>query len=488
MENLETPIHSSEKKIVLKAIEDSGPTITVADISQKTGLPVLTSTALLNQIAYETGGHLAVGTAGSVAYQFNAGFQNAYFTRGSKNFFLRMWRIFINASMYAIRMFSLVMFFLIRVSFGILLILSVLLIIVLVVVAVVALLSKVMGDNDSDNDFDLSGLLGGMGHFFRYWAFDWLWDWWFWGRYLRYDPYPSYYPSTVDYPGSAPQERTPAHTKESFLDKVFSFLFGDGDPNANLDERYWRTLGNVLKSKKGVVIAEELAPYAKVEGTGEDWVLPILVRFNGTCDVTEKGNIIYKFPSFMQNAPSAGAPAGGPSENQAAQLEGLVYLSLQRQKINIGAQSAAAQLDDFLREIPHEFSHIGGGSRTLIICFAVFLVVGSIWLRAIAPSVPILAGFSPVLIGTAVYGGLFLIIPAIRHFVMERTNKGIDERNSKRQSAAMRLKNPDPTLAQKLAEDEQARYEAANEAGAETIAYSTTEENLEQEFREKGLD
>jgi hypothetical protein len=484
MQSLETPVHSTQKKVVLKAIEDSGPTITPADISLKTGLPVLTSTALLNQIAYETGGHLKVGTAGSVAYEFDNGFQNAYLTRGSKSFFLRMWRIFVNASMYAIRLFSLVMFFVIRVSFGILLVLSVILIVVLVIVAVVALLSKFMGDNDSDSDFDLSGLLYGTGHFFRYWAFDWLWDWWYWGQYLRYDPYPTYTPtSTGQYQGSPELPEK----KESFLDKVFSFLFGDGDPNADLEERYWRTLGLVLKSKKGVVIAEDLAPYARVEGTGEDWVLPILVRFNGTCDVTEKGNIIYQFPSFMQNVPSV-AKAANWVDDQNAKLQGLVNQSLERKKINLNAQAASSHLEEYLREIPHEFSHVTGGAKTLIISFAIFLVVGSLWLMAIAASIPILLAFSPILIATAAYGALFLIVPAIRHFVVEHINKGISERNSKRQNAAVRLRTPDPALADKMVEAGKAREESANQASAETIAYSTTEDNLEQEFKEKGLE
>lgn len=488
MENLETPIHSSEKKIVLKAIEDSGPKITVADISQKTGLPVLTSTALLNQIAYETGGHLTVGTAGSVAYQFDAGFQNAYFTRGSKSFFLRMWRAFVNFSIYAIRIFSLAMFFLIRVSFGIILILSVLLVVVLIVVAVVALLARFFGDSDSgDSGFDFGDLLGGLGGFFRYWAFDWLWDWWYWGQYFRYDPYPTYYPSKTylyDEYGEAVEQK---QSKVSFLDKVFSFLFGDGDPNADLQERYWRTLGLVLKAKSGVVVAEELAPYAEVKGSGEDWVLPILVRFNGTCDVSEQGNIIYKFPSFMQNLSTGptGQTAAAEADKKAEDLRALVNQNLQRQKISANARAASMQLEPFLREIPHVFSNIPESSKITIACFAVLVMFGSLALMALAATVPILLFFSPILMGMAWYGALFLIVPLARFLVMKHLNRGIEERNMKRQAAATNLLSPDNVLRKKLDEAAAARAESVSESSKETIIYTTTEDNLSQEFRER---
>ena len=491
IENLETPVHSAQKKVVLKAIEDSGPTITVADISQKTGLPVLTSSTLLNQIAYETGGHLKVGTAGSVAYEFDSGFQNAYFTRGSKNFFLRMWRIFVNASIYALRIFSLAMYFLIRVSFGILLILSVVLVVVLVVVVVIALLARFFGDSDSGGDggFDFGELLGGLGGFFRYWAFDWLWDWWYWGQYFRYDPRPTYYPSKTylyDEYGDATEKK---QSKVSFLDKVFSFLFGDGDPNADFEERYWRTLGLLLRGKKGVVVAEELAPYANVQGSGEDWVLPILVRFNGTCDVTEQGNIIYKFPSFMQSfASSNNNIPDSALVDQSQDLRSLVKQSLNRQQTNAHARAAYSQLDSFLREIPQNFSNIPESSKITIACLAVFIMFGSLALMALAATVPILLLFSPLLMGMACYGALFLIVPCVRYLVMKHVNRGIDERNSKREAAAAALNVPEESLRKKLEEGALARAEGAVESSKETVVYSTTEDNMEQEFKEQGLE
>ena len=73
-------------------------------------------------------------------------------------------------------------------------------------------------------------------------------------------------------------------------------------------------VGQLIASKKGVVTAEELGPYmdvsaANVRGEHNDgevldegFVVPALIRFGGSADVDNEGNIIYKFPSFQKTA------------------------------------------------------------------------------------------------------------------------------------------------------------------------------------------
>ena len=70
-----TLTQTKEKKIVLKAIDELGRRVTPADISAKTGLPVLAASAELNRIASETGGHLEVANTGDIAYKFDPGYQ-----------------------------------------------------------------------------------------------------------------------------------------------------------------------------------------------------------------------------------------------------------------------------------------------------------------------------------------------------------------------------------------------------------------------------
>jgi len=496
LETLETPVHSTEKKAVLKAISQAAGKITVADIATKTALPVLKAGSLLNQIAYETGGHLTVGTAGNIVYQFDPNFENSYLTRDSKKFLLRAWRVIFNGAAYLFRLFSLAMFFVIRVSFGIILVLSVVLVVVLVIVAVVALLARLMGDNDNDSgpNFDLSGLFNGIGGTCRYWAFDWLWDWWYWGSYLRPNPYPNYTPTYSPSTGSKPATSKGQKDKESFLDKCFSFLFGDGDPNQGLSERYWQTIANILKANGGVIVAEQLAPYALSEGKNEDWVLPILVRFNGNCDVSDNGNIIYSFPSFQQKKSLSGpaqstfdSSPGAASSTQPEELHQLFRKHVEHQMSSHERQDAQSHLEMYLRERPWELTHVSSGTRTTIICFAIFVSIGSVWLTQMTSVLPLLAMLKPVLWAMAVYGSMFLIIPAIRSMLINKRNEGITARNSIRFTAANKLQSAADELRKKLDEADHARHVAMEKANTEEVAYSTDKDLLEQEFDNKNV-
>jgi hypothetical protein len=84
----------------------------------------------------------------------------------------------------------------------------------------------------------------------------------------------------------------------SFL-QVFSFVFGDGDPNADREEYRWKEIGKFIAQKGGVVTAEELAPFLdpprvdeRSEGMeDESYVLPALQRFDGTPEVDEQVRI-----------------------------------------------------------------------------------------------------------------------------------------------------------------------------------------------------
>ncbi|KAM3713487.1 hypothetical protein ACB098_01G261700 [Castanea mollissima] len=49
---------------------------------------------------------------------------------------------------------------------------------------------------------------------------------------------------------------------------IFSFVFGDGEPNQGIEEERWKLIGQYISSNGGVVTAEELAPYLHVESTG----------------------------------------------------------------------------------------------------------------------------------------------------------------------------------------------------------------------------
>jgi hypothetical protein len=46
-----------------------------------------------------------------------------------------------------------------------------------------------------------------------------------------------------------------------FLESTFSYIFGDGDPNADIEQQRLKLLASVIRSAGGAVTAEQLAPY-----------------------------------------------------------------------------------------------------------------------------------------------------------------------------------------------------------------------------------
>ncbi|XP_076906837.1 uncharacterized protein At5g03900, chloroplastic-like [Bidens hawaiensis] len=101
------------------------------------------------------------------------------------------------------------------------------------------------------------------------------------------------------------------HNQESgmnFIEPVFSFVFGDGDPNEGIEEQRWKMIGHYIGSNDGVVTAEELAPYLDVETVmkkdDDSYMLPVLLHFDGQPQLDKEGSILYQFPSLQRTAAS----------------------------------------------------------------------------------------------------------------------------------------------------------------------------------------
>ncbi|KAI7747527.1 hypothetical protein M8C21_016729 [Ambrosia artemisiifolia] len=116
-------------------------------------------------------------------------------------------------------------------------------------------------------------------------------------------------PSVVNRPGRIIEsDKLTTESGAEYLIRVFSFVFGDGDPNEDIEEQRWKMIGQYIGSNDGVVTAEELAPYLDVETavkTDDDsYILPVLLRFDGQPLVDKEGNILYQFPSLQRTAAS----------------------------------------------------------------------------------------------------------------------------------------------------------------------------------------
>ncbi|MBX9722754.1 MAG: hypothetical protein K2X81_15245 [Candidatus Obscuribacterales bacterium] len=400
-------LQESDKKKITKTISALGRHVTAADVSAKSGLPVLVTSQALNQIASETGGHLQVSNNGVIAYSFKPGFSNIYLAEGLRKAIEKA----------AQRIFE-IAFFILRISFGVMLILS-----TIIVVGLLFILSQ--SKRKRSRGLDLK--------------FDWF-DY-IVLRDLKYFFRTS--PAQVKYDYSHPTVRR--RQKPNFLLDCFSFLFGDGNPNEGLDEKRWQLIAKVIKQHDNVITAEQLAPYTGADPQNETAVLPVLVRFNGQPEVTESGNIVYTFPSL---AATAGAEYNEPTPK-------------------------------FLQEFHWKFCELDRTALTPIYMIAGLNFLGA-WILWF-PIHTFTGSWTATLLGVlAVYGTLFLLIPLLRNFALKVLNKSIDKRNERRSQNAQSLLFPDVKLKRKIAESREYRLRDQL-IGQNAIVYSTDKASLDQE-------
>ncbi|BAZ50260.1 hypothetical protein NIES4103_28760 [Nostoc sp. NIES-4103] len=403
---------------IMQAVEKLGYRVTIGDVATQAGLNVAEAGQGLLTLASDAGGHLQVAETGDIVYQFPRNFREIlrkkYLQLQLQEWWKKLWGI---------------IFYLIRIFFGIFLIASIALIIITIIIITTA-----NSDRDSNNrDSNFGG-----GFFF----FPDL----FWYLSPNYD---THY-----------QERRQTRHHQSnlnFFEAVFSFLFGDGNPNANLEERRWQEIAAVIRSHRGAVVAEQIAPYLDDIGEVyrqeyEDYMLPVLIRFNGQPTVSPEGQIVYYFPELQVSA-------------------------TKRRRQSIPA---------YLEELPWRFSAASSGQIMLsaglgIVNFVGALVLGSL-LRdgTVAAQLGGLVAFVQGIYWLLLaYGIGFLGVPLVRYFWIQWRNRKIVARNRDRSSRSNLLSNPDAALVQKI--DYARQFATEKVIGKEDLVYSTETDLLEQE-------
>lgn len=414
---------------IMQAVEQLGYRVTVGDVAAKAGLDVNFAQRELLTLASEAGGNLQVAESGDIAYLFPKNFRdilrNKFLRLQLQEWWQKIWRI---------------LFYLIRISFGIVLVASIL----LIFVAITILLSN------SDSNNGGGGGEGGGGGDSRgggFFFFPYFWNDLFWIFYWNHDE--PYYQQRSRLTGQKPQM--------SFLEAVFSFIFGDGNPNYNLEERKWSDIATAIGNNRGAVVAEQIAPYLDNLGQGyareyEEYMLPALARFDGRPEVSPQGQIVYHFPQLQTTAAER------------------------------NSQPVAA----YLREMLWRFSNASSGQIMLAAGLGAVNLVGALVLGNLLSHSAIAGGFisfvSAIYPTILIYGVGFLAIPLIRYFWIQWKNSRIESRNQERQQRAMLLNEPDANLLQKLAYARE--FAAENVLTGEDLAYTTETELTQQELEQ----
>ncbi|PMB19168.1 hypothetical protein CEN47_23525, partial [Fischerella thermalis CCMEE 5319] len=221
--------------------------------------------------------------------------------------------------------------------------------------------------------------------------------------------------------------------------------------------RRWQTIAAIIRNNKGAVVAEQIAPYLDDIGETyqqeyEDYMLPVLTRFNGQPKVSPEGQIVYYFPDLQVSA----------------------------------AKKRDRSISTYLEELPWRFSAASSGQILLSAGLGVVNIVGALILGSLlrdGTAAAVLGGLVAFAQGIywllLAYGIGFLGIPLVRYFWIQWRNRKITERNRTRQARARVLASADTQLQQKIAYAGQ--FAAEKIVGKEDLVYSTETDLLEQE-------
>jgi hypothetical protein len=408
---------------IINAVEKLGHRVTSGDVATQAGIDINIAQRELLVLASEAGGHLQVAESGEIAFAFPANFRailrNKYWQLKLKDGWNKIWKV---------------LFYLIRISFGIILIASILLITVAIITILVVI-------NTSQNNNSSGGNRSG----------SWFWIGWLMPdfRWFHPDDHNNY---------QHQKAKRSKKKKTNFLESVFSFIFGDGNPNYNLEERRWQTIGKLIQNQKGAIIAEQITPYLDEIGSSvaqdyEGYMLPILTRFDGRPEVSPEGQLIYHFPELQTTATSS------PSQS----------------------------VPNYLKEKNWRFSLASSGQIMGAIGLGAANVIGALMLGSLLKT-PELAGYLTGFLGLInviypvllIYGVGFLTIPLIRYYWIQWKNKNINGRNTIRKERAHILAEGGSILREKLNYARQ--FAKKTVINPDNLAYTTETDLLEQEI------
>ncbi|KAL5212026.1 hypothetical protein ABZP36_022873 [Zizania latifolia] len=416
----------------MDAVDHFGGRVTIGDVSSRAGLQLAQAERALQALAADTGGFLEVSEEGEVLYVFPKDYRAKL---AGKSFRMRVEPLFNKAKEVGA--------YLVRVSFGTALVAS----IVLVYTTIIAIISS---SSDEDNrgrrrrSYDSMVII----------PTDLFW-------YLDADYYRR-------------RRRTEKKDGMNFIESIFSFVFGDGDPNDGLEDKRWKMIGQYISSNGGVVTAEELAPYLDVpplleqSKDDESFILPVLLRFQGHPEVDEQGNIVYRFPSLQRTASSKGSGVREYVGNKwSAMLSGV---------------------EKYLEEKPWEFSKANASERAMVAglgglnLFGV-IILGNLLKQMTVPPGGLISFVAQLFPLLQIYAGSFFAIPLFRWFLLGKTNNDIERRNKAREQRAQELVLPEPSLRRKLLS---ARDMAQRKViTPDEIVYTTEKDLLDQDYEAK---
>ena len=208
-------------------------TVVAADVAATAGVSLTQAQRDLSVLASLVQGDLAVDESGELLYTFSGDLAAALAQSSVQYKVLQTWQ----------QVWP-VLFWGLRVTFGAALVAS-----IAAIFSTIFFLQTSSSSSDSDDRRDNGNRSSNM-------SFGGGWSYW-WGPspfdFFYYRPYGAY--------GYYGRQGNNNQDEMGFLESVFSYVFGDGNPNASLDERRLTLAAQTIRRAGGSVTAEQLAPF-----------------------------------------------------------------------------------------------------------------------------------------------------------------------------------------------------------------------------------
>ena len=281
--------------------------ITIADVVARTALPLETVRGLVNDAADEYSAHISVTESGEILYSFPRGFTSRY--RGFKAAAKRA----LGKAGRALKIAGAALF-----KAWIMLMLVGYFVLFMLIAIAALLLSAASNSSNNNNRRNNSGgnlfLVSGI--------FDFIIRIWFYSELTKsFDRRYGAYGRTAPRPKGKPLYKA-----------IFSFVFGDGDPNAAIETRERQAVIAYIQANKGLISLPEFMILTGTSGGEADSLISAYCsEYGGMPEATEDGTVVYRFDALLLRADRAGLSSGVFS----APLLLLEKFSLNKTKMNV---------------------------------------------------------------------------------------------------------------------------------------------------------
>jgi hypothetical protein len=386
---------------LVEALKKRRRSLTVADAVAASALPLPLVQELLPRAADEYSARLEVTESGEILYTFPRIFTSRYrgFRAGLGRFLAALGGAAKTAAVWFFKVWIMVML----VGYFVLFML----------IALTALMVSAAGSSSSRSDKRSRN--DGGGFYLVSGIFDLIIRIWFYSELGR----------SLDraYTGNYGGTRGPRPKGRPLHQAIFSFVFGEPDPNREAEKAEKKTLIAWLQQNSGLIsLPEYMALTGKPLPEAEGGILAACSEFGGMPEVTGEGAIVYRFDKLLLRSDKAG---GGPGK--AVPLKGLRQFSANKKGMNNWFALINTVNLLFGAYFFYHSSVTGPVTRPGTVSWLYGITYTNLSSRIGGDPLPLITlglGLVPL-----AFSILFWLIPVLRYFREKRENQGIKLEN-----------------------------------------------------------